>query len=391
MHDYAGDPSDWPEAVQLIDDSDPPNASNFNVGPQGGADRGSWLYARMPHLCQNWQPAVAAYEPQNLSSSEAIYFGAAVWNATIGSWIVILNNQQTGYAWAFLTNGLDGGSPSFWLQIGSGAIGFGAPFQVVTAAVDPNGVMGWAGAVDSATNTVTIHSVANIASAWTLVRTVTTADEVAMATFGDYLVYYANGILSSTDNQGSTWSDYPTGIAAGANQLVAGPNAIVAAGGTTDMWASTDGVAWTASSFSAGANTATIGLAWDNVRGLFVAIVNQTVTPFTVQVWTSPDGITWTHTSSGPSGQIVSGFAIAQGEYVCTLADLPVTGQPSNQMYSLDGGVTWYLGAAAFPTNLAVGQYYSRPQVAASPDGFCAWNSLWARFSDVGGILPATL
>src|SRR5262245_40230756 len=46
MHGYAGN-DNFPATVSLIDDSDPPNATNFGTGPEGLADRTVWLKNRL--------------------------------------------------------------------------------------------------------------------------------------------------------------------------------------------------------------------------------------------------------------------------------------------------------------------------------------------------------
>jgi hypothetical protein len=47
VHNYAGNPASFPTTIPLIDDSDPPDASHFNPGPEGLADRTAWLNAHM--------------------------------------------------------------------------------------------------------------------------------------------------------------------------------------------------------------------------------------------------------------------------------------------------------------------------------------------------------
>lgn len=56
MHPYAGDPTSFPETALLIDDSDPPDASNFNVEAQANLDRTAWLRANLGTTSVlNWQ------------------------------------------------------------------------------------------------------------------------------------------------------------------------------------------------------------------------------------------------------------------------------------------------------------------------------------------------
>ena len=307
---YGGDVGEYPPTVGLIDDSDAPNASNFNTAPQGVTDRTAFLNLRFPHPGLNWH---SAFTPdQVLGNSDLAYFGAGAWNDTLQLWIVAVNDQTTGACWAYLTSGLDGGAAAFYAQIGSNHVAFGAPAQVTAVAVDPNATGGWAGVVDVATTTTTVNFVANSGAAWSTIRTLTSTNAIAMATYGGYLIYFANGTLSSTADQGSTWSDFATGLGSPSPYLAVGPNAIVAAAQKT-TWSSADGVTWTAGTIASGANTVIAGLVYDAARSLWIVVIDNTST-FVMQTWSSADGITWTQVSSGPSPVLVADAASGPDE-----------------------------------------------------------------------------
>ncbi|MDC6641896.1 hypothetical protein OEZ79_27430, partial [Leclercia adecarboxylata] len=54
MRQYAPTPSTYHRTIPLIDDSDAPNASNFNPAPEALADNGADLFGLVEHAGRNW-------------------------------------------------------------------------------------------------------------------------------------------------------------------------------------------------------------------------------------------------------------------------------------------------------------------------------------------------
>jgi hypothetical protein len=57
MHDYDGNPANNPAAISMLDDSDAPNATNFDTPLEGLADRTAWLTGGRSSPGQGWAPA----------------------------------------------------------------------------------------------------------------------------------------------------------------------------------------------------------------------------------------------------------------------------------------------------------------------------------------------
>ena len=385
MHPYAGDPTDFPLTVDLIDDSDAPNASNFDVGPQGALDRTAYLVARFPLPGFEW---CSAWSAAPIQGGTNIFAGAGAWDPFHAQWLWGASANIPGNALIFATYGQDEGAPAFFTQIGSGAVYSGANNTCVGVGVDHNGTGFWAAVCVPGLSEVLIQFTASASSAWGNKRTVSNATIAGFVTFNGYTIYWTDeGILSSTANQGSTWSDHNTTLA-GTDWIVAAAGvAVVALGSGGSVYTSTDGVTWTTQTLALGTNHSFAGLAWDSIRGVFVAAVNHTSTPYTGTIWTSPDGVTWTQVSNAAPGQIMSDFAVVSGAWVATLLDLS-SGGPSGIVVSNDGGTTWFVGPAWFPTNNAPGSQYVRSRIKSSPQQLFAFNGLWGRFSRLSG-LPA--
>jgi hypothetical protein len=396
---YDPDPRNWAPEVDLIDDSDPPNASNFNTAPQGALDRTQWLYQRFAHAGQNWGPAFLPEEI--LDNTHVINFGGCAWSDASGKWLIGMTDESTNDAYMFSTLGADAGYGEAYEQVGSGIIVSGSGAGVVVAALEtdpaPGGAGRWAGVEVPGVPNVLVCFASNANTAWSTMRTLSGFTSIIMRTFNGYLVYFAwiddeipEGSLSSTSNQGTSWSDTTITLdLEGSPYLAAAPDVGILAAFGTHVWFSSDGVTWSSAvSIPSGAGTQIAGCAWDPVRSLFVLAINNNSSPGQpMQWWTSPDGETWTNVSVTPDATAAD-FAIVNGVYVCTRADEVTNGGVSYGMYSLDGGQTWYgsQGLFFFGNITGTSQYYTRARISASPTGLCALNSLYARFSMLSGL-----
>lgn len=80
MHPYAGNPENYPDNITEIDDSDAPNASNFNTSIEGLGDRTAWLkQAASARAVATW------YDPLPTSNLTA----DVCWDAYVQRWATL--------------------------------------------------------------------------------------------------------------------------------------------------------------------------------------------------------------------------------------------------------------------------------------------------------------
>lgn len=399
IHQYAGNPGTYPITIGFIDDSDAPNASNFNTAHQGHADRSAYTTTRIALAGWDWHPAV--HLPQLLGglSLNSVFGGAASYASAIGQFLFGVGTTGTGQVFLYETPGLDDDNTSslsapgaFWVQVGSGAVYTGANATARGCSIDPNGNGYWCAVEVPFASEILIQFTASASSAWSTKRTVaSSAGPTPMVSFLGYLIYLAqNGIISSTSNQGSTFSDFNTGLGTGGAYVATNGTTCIFASGTR-VWTSTDGVTWTVVALATGASHGCTGIAWDPTRSLFVCVQQHFSSPFDSEFWTSPDGLTWTESSIGPAGIVMADFAILQGDWVATLIDV-VSGGLSQQIWSGDAGATWFVGRASFPSNNASAtNLATSSRIVSSPQQLLSFNGWWARFSRIAGLPPTHL
>ena len=382
---YAGNPGSYPFTIGLIDDSDAPNASNFNLSPQGLADRTSYLTKRVGLAGFDWKSRIAiALLP---GATTTIRGGAGAWDPLHSQWLLgfgIAGAQSILLA----TAGMDPGdvTATEWTQIGSGYVYNGAANAPVACAPDPNGAGFWALVNVPSSTEIQVQFVANVSSAWSNSRTVAGAATGAMTTFLGSLFYVTEaGLISSTADQGGTWTDFNTGLGTSNGRFAQSPT-VLCMGSGVRIWSTPDGVAWTETTLATGSSHVLVGVDWDTTRSLFVAWLQHVASPYDSQIWTSPDGVTWTESSTGPVGIFAYGFAVVNGDWVATLLDV-VSGGPSGQVTSFDGGSTWWLGRVTFPTNVAEADpLWIASQIVSSPFQLMSLNGTWVRFSHLSGL-----
>lgn len=330
---------------------------------------------------------------------------AACWDPSVNLWVTLqCNASGSPAAHVFVTYGLD--QAAGWAQIGSGITSTSNNWYAGAVCHDPAaaGRLLIAG-VDSA-NTLAIYNW-NL-SAWSLAFSsgAYTYYGVQLAVLGSVVICAAstsgsgdNDIVSSS-NDFSTHNSFSSGIAmsAGTNWLLESNGTIALAiprmSGEYTVFYTSDGVTWTPesglSSIIASGNTV-VGLVWStDAEGpcWIVAAQSASGQPFWCR---SSDGITWNTQAGGVTTNMVvtSMASLGNSLLVCQLGDAS-SGGASGQIFSVDGGVTWYQSPSTFASSQAhPSNGYIQGQVVASDTNFLAFNNLNARFSNPAA-LPST-
>jgi len=393
----------WHPTISEVDDSSPPDASNWNPGTQGLADNCEFLFSNRTHAALNWYPQVPSTD---LTASSLI--GACAWDPEVRRWLALtFVNGGTPLSQVVASYGTDQGAQ--WSTVG-GTVLPGAAITVSAVCADP----ATPGTAWQALGTGTdLHVYYFNGATWNVARNpARVPNDVQMATLGNVVVFaasYTDGTPSSdiygSSNHGSTWfgsSGFPAAIAwflksnglpppgvGGAGMLIAMP--AFEPQTTFDYWISFDGLAWALQHFAAldGGVQKVMGLAWtrDALGPCWIATVQVTTT--TTAIYRSPDGIGWALVGPGPTAHRPQSelAGLPTGELVSMTVELTPS-SAAEQLWSPDSGASWYAAQAHFSGNLAVGTGYTRPRVVSSDIGFLAWNTEWIRFSHLTGLPP---
>lgn len=417
MHQYAGVDFFWP-SVALIDDSDAPEALNFDPAPEALSDRTFFLFKRgSPGVsAQNWHPAWA---PTVLSVDvQGAY--SACWDPLRRRWILALwGTAAQPLALWFDGYGADDGLVASWTALSSGAPAInGDVMWPAAVAADGTHANRWYTAiVHSGVTTpgVFLYYLTSTTGAWTLGNSFTgaayTGAELCYHSSSDTIVAAiagtasANSGLAYSTNQGVAWTSVnfgTLGVAVAAWLLKSNGAQIIAMpiGGNAGYFTSADGHTWTTqvSSGFLGTHDQTYGLAWgyDSTGPCWLLAVNQNtnLTPHGLAFYRSADGVNWTLSSTltnFSNAQLFSDLAFVNGAFVCALQDYSNQG-PSQTIFSTDGGVTWYYAPANFASNTdSTLTPYERPRIVASDVAMLALNGKWVRGSFAGGLPLTTL
>jgi hypothetical protein len=355
----------------------------------------------------NWYPEFLTYSGSGGFGALQMEYGA--WDQLSAKWFAVtVTPSGTPLFQMWVSHGLDQGGTTDWIQLGTNTL-TSTDLVYVAACADPTTVgQYWLTGVDNSGPPSTYRTW-NYNGTWTVSESLTasgtsTYQGVALCTHkGNVIVAVAqNGVAVSriTFWNGAVWAHYNPGLnmAVGSTWYVQSNGAVcVAVPSSTNVFTtfySTDGVTWSSSASLAGLISlgTIVGLAWtaDAVGSCWLVCVSVVGLPH--PLWfRSSDGINWTAQTGGVTSSTykVTDMAACGSLLVCTTAD-QTSGGPSGQIWSPDGGVTWYPSQACFTSN-SVGSTvgYSRPRVSSSGIGFMAYNSLYARFSTLAGV-PAT-
>jgi hypothetical protein len=422
MHGYAGDPTNYPAEVELIDDSDAPNATNFGTTSEGTLDRTAWLRVRIAAgPAVDWKPSFVA-----TAGPGGADFGAACYDYD-NNWILVTFHQGSMQWDAFQGQGLDAGAAAAWRQLGATQTMTYAAVSDAAVSPDPSSTgQYWVFTHEHnpSGNPYNFTAYQFASGSWTVKRTFQcnpgTIGKLSCVAFNGSIIYalaaqnVAGAGFSSSSDSGSTWHDFsaglpnmpngsewllkttvdPLGVPASGDHVLAVP-AFAALGAATPVWKSTNGAAWTQSATLSGlpSGASIVGLSWcnDGLGPCWILMVQTGV--FATTILRSPDGVTWTtQLGSAPTADIADMGSLAPVSpgtvgptLVCTLADESTPGG-SGQILSIDGGQNWYPSEARLFGNDTGSTGYTRSRVVASGNGFFTYNSLWARFSALFGL-----
>lgn len=418
MHGYAGNPNSYPLSVEIIDDSDAPNATNFNTTDEGTLDRTAWLHARaggIPAL--NWGPEFLT--ASGSGGFAALQQGAGAWGPLRSTFFLLaVTPSGTPLVQVWYTYGLDPGGDNtntVWAQFGPNLLTTdGWLFSAVAEDPVAEGFC-WIAGTDNVATHNAVHVHYTDGASWTLavnltstgyyygveIATLNGLTVIGVAGTGDCRLMSRNRTGWDTDfvpaitmAAGSTWL-----LKANGTQMVAIPSSV----GVTSVYQSTDGATWTTSTnltTALGGSAATstvVGLAWSRDAGgpCWIAAIQPASGPPVFA--RSPDGLVWSMQSGGMTATPTIVDMAAVGDCLCaTLADTtPTGGNPpggSGSIFSVDGGVTWYQTQAWFSFNATlITTAYSRARIVSSGLGFLMLNTYFCRFSSLIGLPPTAL
>lgn len=400
MHQYTDNPDNFPGQVTIVDDSDAPNASNFNTPAENLGDRTAWLMKRL--RTPNFFPGYAL----TISGAGPDSFQASCWDPVSLRWIVGLLPTSATPQWM-----TGRGDPQTWIGLFSSALSgiTGGTWLSLVRGIEPSVSSKY---VYGAWNTGTTYKLVRgdtVGGSWALAVMPSAATDltdmrlasrsgVVVAALGSSSAAHSQ-VYYSTDS-GTTWSAQSSTLsitAAIPNWLLrttaaGGVMAVPGIAGPPAYLTSTDGVTWVAQTGLAGLVGATevpSALAWGVDDKFQSCWVLATWDGTSARVYRSYDGATWTAVATVPSGVKVSQLVFVTDPMVLLgRVDPPALGvRYARVIYSVDGGVTWRQTS----TEVLVG---SAASLAAGPNqalvvGGNAYVTVGVALGDPGGIGPA--
>jgi hypothetical protein len=362
---------------------------------------------------QTWSP--------EFTQNNSVAVMSCRWAPKAHKWLLV---QQGSLAIPLVASyGLDGGASAGWVTIGTPptiatAPSYGACIEDPTTAGQY-----WVAVTDTTATHNTLGILHYNGSAWSAPYGPHTGVglyySVELSSIGAQLIFAASSsgagdsVIMSTNNQFATLSTFTVpnvGATGSVFYIKSNGKQVVAiqsqnSAGSFPVFTSPDGVTWSTStslSTLVGAGYGQLmGLTWtqDALGSCWLACIN----PFSSGIPTffrSADGITWTAQLGGMTATTIDGVAAkvqdmasCGNNVVCTLLDAGSGPAISSQIFSVDGGITWYVGQAGFPSNTSGSSSNNRSRVASADGtiGFVATNGLWTRFSALCGLPAASV
>jgi len=353
VHGYAGDPTSYPEEVDLIDDSDAPNASNFGQALENLADRTAYLKGVVEDVqLLNWGPPARQT--------------AIVWNRSCGydavndRFMVGTIDVQTGEPQLHLGTGAE----DLWvplapsLDIGSSTA---APTSVLK---DPSDASTYFVAyTDPTTQHVIVQKVSGSTVTTVFSELTYLYTDCQLGTVNGAIVIFlaattAHSSIQYSTDHGATWTAVSVAKAISKWRIAAGGSTptLRACGSCVSAapvnYHSTDGSTWADAGITSSSSTESVdGLAWgaDKDGAAWYASTHVGGNTYTRR---SSDGTTWTVKSTLTSVEFNDLVSIGRRLVGSTLAG---SDGISSILLSVDGGATWYPAGARVSTLTGAG------------------------------------
>lgn len=369
MHNYAGDPTNFPANVGLIDDSDTPNAGNFNVAPENLADRTAYLQRLVQQQrCFNWTkslaPPTADFDGNNLLT---FTYSHPVWDDYYGRWLMGCQYNSSDVLGTLM------GSYNLlqWVQVKSLIVSPAGGTMTTIADPSTGDVLIIGVNSDPAGETTLYHPSTNTKSSYNVYPSFTlnqVTEGYAMSGSPDGWAFWSYNDSShvlpqffyNSGGSAHTWTTAAfSGYTDAANWKVqaaaynpgASKQILLFPTGTNPAQyvSSTDGLTYTGRTMPAiGASGTITGAAYDIYRSLWWMISDTGSSSF--KLWKSSDGIAWTlvSTISYPTskGIAVDGdgniYVLAEfGNRVFAVGGVPTRKADFRTLVSTDNGLTF--------------------------------------------------
>lgn len=385
----------------------PPAGTWFTPNTKPAAEEFNYLFGSLSANMQtlqdwagnnsilNWSAAIVN---TSIQSSSAIL--ATKWDSSLRRWLAVLQDTSGGTLTVWGNWGLGGDAWSGAPSTATGA--YSVPASVSVAHDGTNLGDVWLGVSDVLSGSQVNLIVHWNGSAWSNSHSPTasggTQCQPEIVTVGTTTVAAMYSTLSTTTNGGSTWTDHTTAANLNAwflRNATPGWIAVPANVAGTAYYTSPDGVTWTNQTFSIiGANDSVAGLTFgvDAAGSAWFLAVNNS-SSVNSRIYRSPDGLVWTlvHTMAitcfGALTVQISEL-ISQGSLLVAACTDASSGGPSIQIFSANGGISWWQVPNGFLA--ANASSYSRPRIHGSDVGLLVHNGEYIRFSQAMGI-PTTL
>lgn len=356
MGDYPGNPASYPANINLIDDSDPPDAAHFDLGPEALADRTAWLAARRLELAATSR-SMAANFPSGLLAFPFTTEGAPAWDKANGRWLIGKNTalvevSYDGLTWTQLGASLSANVTALFVRPTDGvAVAIKASNSTI-AALDPT-----ADAWSESTGPSWVAGGLQ-AGTWFAGPSLFIAWE-SRPSANERLYSASDGVHWNAD----MGSQFPANFGHNGSQVFS----IISAQSTTRLllfstranFASyvytDDGATFTTQAIpTLAAGEQVVGAAYDSAAGLFTIIVSTTTGS---RVLSSPTGLvgSWTVISTHAT-EPAQGLVSIAGHAGSVLATIFLTRGTAiwRAVLSVDGGLTWHFARLA-PLGAATG------------------------------------
>lgn len=387
MSDYPGNPASFPDNIDLIDDSDPPDAAHFNLGPEGLADRTAYLRAHLQSTQSNAR-SLAGNFPLGLVGWPFTASGTPAWDKANARWMMgkttdLVQASYDGINWSALGGSLSANVNAIIVRPSDGLTSAIKSSNSTMASLDPatdtwNQFTGPGWDASGLPGGTWFAGGGGLFVVWE--SRPSASERLYTATDA---IHYSSDLAPFPANFAHTGSQKFLIISAqSATRLLL----FTTKSNFTSYVQTDDGVTFnTLAMPTLVSGEEVVGATYDAVAGLFIIMLS---TASGSRVLSSPTGLaaSWTVVSTR-STDPAQGLASISGPDGSVLATIFLTrGALWRGMISIDGGVTWRF-ANITPFVSAVGFFYA--EAGGGGSRFLYADTLSFAASDVIGPLPA--